>query len=86
MRLLCEELNAWEADHNKKCTPINWQFTNGKARIKLRRLYPNITEEIKKRDTLRDEKMEKQEKLEKKNGASAKAQQSFADTTTEDAA
>jgi hypothetical protein len=33
---------AWEKGRNKRGAPINWQFTNDKARIKLTRLYPNL--------------------------------------------
>jgi hypothetical protein len=37
-----EEAKAWEASRNNKDCKINWQFTNGSARIKLKRLYPSI--------------------------------------------
>jgi hypothetical protein len=33
--------SAW-ADRNRRQRGINWQFTNEKARLKLRRLYPKI--------------------------------------------
>lgn len=33
---------AWGKDRNQRQTGIDWQFTNDKARIKLKRLYPNI--------------------------------------------
>lgn len=33
---------AWETDRNQRQTGIDWQFTNDKARIKLKRLYPKI--------------------------------------------
>jgi len=36
------EVAAWEAARNNRGAPINWQFTNEKARIKLTRLYPNL--------------------------------------------
>ena len=36
------EVNAWQADRNNREATINWQFTNDKARIKLKRLYPTI--------------------------------------------
>lgn len=36
------QANAWQLDRNNKETVINWQFTNDKARIKLKRLYPTI--------------------------------------------
>ena len=36
------EMSAWEAARNNRGIPVNWQFTNEKARIKLSRLYPNL--------------------------------------------
>jgi len=36
------EVAAWEAARNNRGAPINWQFTNEMARIKLTRLYPNL--------------------------------------------
>lgn len=36
------EVNAWQNHRNNKLTEIDWQFTNEKARIKLKRLYPSI--------------------------------------------
>lgn len=36
------EVNAWQQHRNNKNAKINWQFTNDKARIKLKRLYPSI--------------------------------------------
>jgi hypothetical protein len=40
--LLNSELSAWLIDRNNNRSPINWQFTTHDARIKLRRLYPQI--------------------------------------------
>ncbi len=37
---LNSELNAWTTERNRNRDSINWQFTNVKARIKLRHLYP----------------------------------------------
>lgn len=37
-----EQVRAWESDRNNRGAPINWHFTSEKARIKLKRLYPNI--------------------------------------------
>lgn len=37
-----QEVAAWEQSRNSKGNKINWQFTTGKARIKLKRLYPSI--------------------------------------------
>lgn len=36
------EVGAWQQQRNNKNSSINWQFTNGDARIKLKRLYPSI--------------------------------------------
>lgn len=36
------EVSAWEEYYKNKAKPINWQFTTKDARIKLRRLYPQI--------------------------------------------
>jgi hypothetical protein len=35
------EVEAWQKHRNNKKSKINWQFTNEKARIKLKRLYPS---------------------------------------------
>ena len=39
-RVLKDEVEAWEADRNRKHAKANWQFTTADARVKLRRLYP----------------------------------------------
>ena len=36
------ELAAWENARNNSTKGISWQFTTNEARIKLKRLYPNI--------------------------------------------
>lgn len=36
------EVRAWTQERNSKKATINWQFTNGKARRKLKRLYPSL--------------------------------------------
>lgn len=36
------EVAAWEIDRNKGGADISWRFTTADARIKLRRLYPQI--------------------------------------------
>jgi transposase len=38
-----KEVRAWQKHRNNKECKINWQFTNEKARIKLKRLYPTIS-------------------------------------------
>ena len=37
-----EETQAWQDHRNNKDAKINWQFTTGDSRIKLKRLYPSI--------------------------------------------
>jgi hypothetical protein len=36
------EVAAWQQNRNNKEARISWQFTNDKARLKLKRLYPTI--------------------------------------------
>jgi transposase len=36
------EVEAWQQERNNKGSKINWQFTNEKARVKLKKLYPTI--------------------------------------------
>lgn len=43
METMKSEVRAWQQDRNNKGATINWQFTNDKARIKLKRLYPTIS-------------------------------------------
>jgi len=38
--LLNEIISDWQSDRNSRQKGVNWQFTNDKARIKLKRLYP----------------------------------------------
>ena len=37
------EVAAWEADRNNKARCVDWQFSAEDARIKLKRLYPDIS-------------------------------------------
>ncbi len=37
-----DQVAAWQHHRNNKNATINWQFTNDKARIKLKKLYPSI--------------------------------------------
>jgi hypothetical protein len=39
---LIGEVAAWQQHRNKHHAKANWQFTNEKARIKLKRLYPSL--------------------------------------------
>jgi hypothetical protein len=40
--ILNRELAAWHTQRNKNQKGVDWQFTTIDARIKLKRLYPNI--------------------------------------------
>lgn len=42
IRQLAIELSAWTAMRNNATTCVDWQFRMGDARVKLKRLYPNI--------------------------------------------
>lgn len=39
---LCRETSAWAAKRNENQIGVDWQFTSKNARIKLKRLYPQI--------------------------------------------
>ncbi len=36
------EVDSWQTNRNNQIKKINWQFTTGKARTKLKRLYPTF--------------------------------------------
>ena len=40
--LLNQEINAWQIHRNNRPNSIDWPFTTSEARIKLKRLYPNL--------------------------------------------
>jgi hypothetical protein len=40
--LMRTEVAAWELDRNHRTAKIDWRFTTEDARIKLKRLYPNL--------------------------------------------
>jgi hypothetical protein len=42
MATMQTELAAWQNDRNNCSKTISWQFTTADARVKLKRLYPNI--------------------------------------------
>ncbi len=42
IQTMTEEAKAWQQHRNNREVLINWQFTNDKARIKLKRLYPTV--------------------------------------------
>ena len=39
---ITSEVQKWQKHRNNRKATIDWQFTNEKARIKLKRLYPNL--------------------------------------------
>ena len=39
---LAEEIHTWQEQRNAGANAVNWQFTSGDARIKLKKLYPEI--------------------------------------------
>jgi len=41
---LRREIAAWEASRNEQRATIEWRFTSSDARVKLNRLYPDISE------------------------------------------
>jgi hypothetical protein len=42
IEIMISEVKAWQAHRNNATATINWQFTNQKARVKLKKLYPTI--------------------------------------------
>lgn len=42
MSKMASEVEAWQCTRNNKNATIDWQFTTDDARIKLKRLYPNL--------------------------------------------
>lgn len=42
IKIIKEEVEAWQMNRNNKKSVINWQFKTADARIKLKRLYPTI--------------------------------------------
>jgi hypothetical protein len=41
---LRREVEAWEAERNAQQATVNWRFSTSDARVKLERLYPNLSE------------------------------------------
>jgi hypothetical protein len=39
---LAAEVQSWQEQRNAESNAVNWQFTTADARIKLKRLYPEI--------------------------------------------
>ena len=44
LQTLCQEIKAWEQKRNAGQKSVDWRFTTNDARIKLKRLYPQIKE------------------------------------------
>jgi hypothetical protein len=42
LETLRREVAAWQQKRNAALVNVDWQFTNAKARIKLKQLYPMI--------------------------------------------
>ena len=42
--LLTREINAWQSKRNKNDEPVDWRFTTEDARIKLKKLYPKVSD------------------------------------------
>lgn len=42
IKTMRQEVAAWERERNNKQSGVDWQFTNKDARIKLKRLYPEV--------------------------------------------
>lgn len=42
IEIMRKEVAAWELRRNNRSVPIDWRFTTEDARIKLKRLYPNL--------------------------------------------
>ncbi|MFO0323232.1 MAG: transposase, partial [Bacteroidota bacterium] len=42
LKIMKQEVEAWQKDRNNKEATINWQFTNDKERIKIKKLYSTI--------------------------------------------
>jgi hypothetical protein len=43
METIAREAKAWQESRNNKKAKIKWRFTDQNARIKLKRLYPTIS-------------------------------------------
>ena len=41
-KTITSEVEKWQEQRNNKKATIDWQFTNEKARVKLKRLYPKL--------------------------------------------
>jgi hypothetical protein len=39
---LTRQIKAWQSHRNQSAAKVNWQFTTKDARVKLKKLYPNV--------------------------------------------
>jgi hypothetical protein len=44
--ILMKEIKTWEDERNQKGAKVDWQFTTDDARIKLKKLYPDIINKL----------------------------------------
>ena len=44
LKILRDEVAAWQASRDRIQAKVNWQFTTDDARVKLKRLYPTLDE------------------------------------------
>ena len=42
--MLQRKVRAWETARNEQRATVNWRFSTSDARVKLERLYPNLSE------------------------------------------
>lgn len=42
INIMEKEVKAWQQNRNNRESKIDWQFSNDKARVELKRLYPTI--------------------------------------------
>jgi transposase len=48
---LSREIAAWQASRNRHQTKINWSFSTTDARVKLKRLYPSVSDGARRPET-----------------------------------
>lgn len=44
IKAVASEIAAWSANRNRSNKSVDWRFTTADARIKLKRLYPKLSE------------------------------------------
>lgn len=43
IKMMKQETRAWVQERNQQRATVNWRFTSFDARVKLKRLYPQLT-------------------------------------------